>query len=36
MAPFDSLYSAASAQVHLPENTGDAAMDGIVIELKGK
>jgi quercetin dioxygenase-like cupin family protein len=24
------------AQVHLPENTGDAAMDGIVIELKGK
>ena len=24
------------AQVHLPENLGDAAMDGVVIELKGK
>jgi quercetin dioxygenase-like cupin family protein len=24
------------AQVHLPENTGDSAMDGLVIELKGK
>ena len=24
------------AQVHLPENIGDAAMDGILIELKGK
>lgn len=24
------------AQVHLPENTGSAAMEGIVIELKGK
>jgi len=24
------------AQVHLPENVGDAPMDGIVIELKGK
>lgn len=23
------------AQVHLPENVGDAAMEGIVIELKG-
>ena len=28
-----SLYTAA--QVHLPENTGDAAMDGVIIELKG-
>ncbi len=24
-----------AAQVHNPENTGDAAMEGIVIELKG-
>lgn len=24
------------AQVHLPENVGDAPMDGVVIELKGK
>jgi hypothetical protein len=24
------------AQVHNPENTGTAAMDGLVIELKGK
>lgn len=29
-----SQYSAAG--VHLPENTGDAGMDVIVIELKGK
>src|SRR6476646_7180872 len=29
-----SQYSAAGT--HLPENTGDAAMDAIVIELKGK
>ena len=24
------------AQVHLPENTGDQAMEGILVELKGK
>jgi quercetin dioxygenase-like cupin family protein len=24
------------AQVHLPENTGDQPMDGILVELKGK
>jgi quercetin dioxygenase-like cupin family protein len=30
----DAQYSAAG--VHLPENTGDAGMDVIVIELKGK
>jgi quercetin dioxygenase-like cupin family protein len=30
----DSQYSAAAS--HLPENTGDAGMDVIVIELKGK
>jgi quercetin dioxygenase-like cupin family protein len=30
----DSLYTPAT--VHLPENTGDEAMDVIVIELKGK
>src|SRR6476620_12745356 len=29
-----SQYSAAG--IHLPENTGDAGMDVIVIELKGK
>jgi quercetin dioxygenase-like cupin family protein len=30
----DSQYGAAAT--HLPENTGDAAMDLIVVELKGK
>jgi hypothetical protein len=30
----DSQYGAATT--HLPENTGDKAMDAIVIELKGK
>ena len=30
----DAQYSAAGA--HLPENTGDAGMDVIVVELKGK
>jgi quercetin dioxygenase-like cupin family protein len=30
----DSQYSAAAT--HLPENTGDAAMDLIVVELKAK
>jgi quercetin dioxygenase-like cupin family protein len=30
----ESQYGAAT--VHLPENTGDEAMDVIVIELKGK
>lgn len=30
----ESQYSAA--QVHLPENVGDQAMDGILVELKGK
>ena len=29
----DSQYSAAAS--HLPENTGDAGMDVIVVELKG-
>ncbi len=30
----DSQYT--PAQTHLPENTGDAALDVIVVELKGK
>ena len=30
----DAQYAAAT--VHLPENTGDAVMDVIVVELKGK
>jgi quercetin dioxygenase-like cupin family protein len=30
----DALYEAAT--IHLPENTGDNAMDLIVVELKGK
>jgi quercetin dioxygenase-like cupin family protein len=30
----DAQYSAST--VHLPENTGDAGMDVIVVELKGK
>ena len=30
----DAQYSAATT--HLPENTGDSAMDVIVVELKGK
>ena len=29
----EAMYSAAAT--HLPENTGDAAMDLIVVELKG-
>jgi mannose-6-phosphate isomerase-like protein (cupin superfamily) len=30
----DAQYSAST--IHMPENTGDAGMDVIVVELKGK